>query len=151
VTSGRTCATPCARWQRQPAFAAAAILTLALGIGANGAIFALVDVFGGLAYSIERRVRDIGVRRTLGATAGDVIRLVVGDAARVVAAGAAIGLIASVVSGRALDALLFGVHSLDPATFVAVACVLIVTGVVSVAGPARRALRIDPVVALRSE
>jgi putative ABC transport system permease protein len=114
-------------------------------------LLAMVGVFGVLAYSVEQRVRDVGVRRALGATTSDVLRLVVGSAVGVIAAGAAIGLALSIAFGRLLGAMLFGVEPLDPMTFASVAIVLTVTAAVSIAGPAWRATRIDPVVALRAE
>ena len=113
-------------------------------------VLAMVGVFGILAYSVQQRVRDFGVRRALGATTGDVLRLVVGDAVRVVVAGAVIGLILSAVLGRLIATMLFGVQPLDLTTFALVTIVLALTAAVSIAGPAWRAARIDPAVALRA-
>jgi putative ABC transport system permease protein len=112
---------------------------------------AMVGLFGVLAYSVQQRVRDFGVRRALGATTRDVLRLVVGSAVPVIAIGAVIGLALSIALGRLLGAMLFGVQPLDPMTFASVAMLLILTAAVSIAGPAWRATRIDPVAALRSE
>jgi putative ABC transport system permease protein len=114
-------------------------------------LLAMVGVFGILAYSVQQRVRDFGVRRALGATTTDVLRLVVGSAVRVIATGAVIGLALSTVMGRLLATMLFGVQPLDPLTFASVTIVLALTAAVSIAGPAWRATRIDPAVALRSE
>ncbi len=114
-------------------------------------LLAMVGVFGILAYSVQQRVRDIGVRRALGATTSDVLRLVVRSAVRLIAMGAAIGLALSAVLGRLLGTMLFGVEPLDPTTFVSVMIVLVLTAAVSTVGPAWRAARIDPAVALRSE
>jgi putative ABC transport system permease protein len=114
-------------------------------------LLATVGVFGVLAYSVEQRVRDFGIRRALGATAGDVLRLVVLSAGWVVAAGAAIGLAGALALGRLIDAMLFGVPPVDPVTFAAVAVVLVLTAALAIAGPAWRAARVDPVVALRAE
>jgi putative ABC transport system permease protein len=113
-------------------------------------VLAMVGVFGILAYSVQQHVRDFGVRRALGATTNDVLRLVILNAARVVAAGAVIGLALSAVAGRLLETMLFGVRPLDLATFVAVIIVLAITAALSIAGPAWRAVRIDPAVALRN-
>src|SRR5688572_1181707 len=110
-------------------------------------VLSMVGVFGILAYSVQQRVRDFGVRRALGATTNDVLRLVVGDAARVVIAGAAIGLMLSAALGRLITTMLFGVQPLDLPTFALVTIVLAVTAAVSIAGPAWRAARIDPAVA----
>jgi putative ABC transport system permease protein len=113
-------------------------------------LLAMVGVFGILAYSVQQRMRDFGVRRALGATTGDVMRLVVSSAVRVVAAGAAAGLIMAAISGRLIATMLFGVQPLDVPTFALVAVVLTVTAALAIAGPAWRAARIDPAMALRS-
>jgi putative ABC transport system permease protein len=114
-------------------------------------VLAMVGVFGILAYSVQQRMRDFGVRRALGATTRDVVRLVVGDAVRVVATGAVTGLILSALLGRLLVSMLFGVRPLDATTFALVTVVLAVTAAVSIAGPAWRAVRIDPAAVLRSK
>jgi len=114
-------------------------------------LLAMVGVFGVLAYSVQQRVRDFAVRRALGASTRDVLRLAVGNGVRVVGIGAAIGLVLSAVLARMLTTVLFGVEPLDPLTFGAVAVVLALTAGVSIAGPAWRATRIDPAVALRSK
>lgn len=113
-------------------------------------VLAMVGVFGVLAYLVQQRVRDFGVRRALGATTADVLRLVLQNAAGLIAAGAIIGLALSAVWGRLIGTMLFGVRPLDPATFVFVTIVLTVTAAAAVAGPAWRATRIDPAVALRN-
>jgi putative ABC transport system permease protein len=114
-------------------------------------LLAMIGVSGILAYSVQQQVRDFGVRRALGATAGDVLRLVVGSAVRVIATGAVIGLALSAVLARLLASVLFGVEPLDPMTFASVAIVLALTAAVSTAAPAWRAVRVDPAVALRGE
>src|SRR5262245_52239743 len=114
-------------------------------------LLAMVGVFGILGYSVQQRMRDFGVRRALGATTNDVLRLVVGGAVRVIASGAVAGLVVSSVVGRLFATVLFGVQPLDPATFAAVILLLIVTAALSIAGPAWRATRIDPAAALRLE
>jgi putative ABC transport system permease protein len=112
---------------------------------------AMVGVFGILAYSVQQRMRDFGVRRALGATTADVLRLVVGNAVQVIAIGAAIGLVLAAVFGRLIASMLFGVQPLDFATFALVTIVLAITAAVSIAGPAWRAVRIDPAAVLRSK
>jgi putative ABC transport system permease protein len=114
-------------------------------------LLAMVGVFGILAYSVQQRVRDFGVRRALGATTNDLLRLVAGSAVRMVAVGAGIGLAVSALVSRVLDTMLFGVRPLDPVTFAAVVIVLALAAVISIAGPAWRAARIEPAVALRNE
>ena len=123
---------------------------LVVAFAALALILAMVGVFGILAYSVQQQMRDFGVRRALGATTNDVLRLVIGNAARVVATGVAIGLVLSAVSGSLIERMLFGVRPLDLATFVVVTIVLGVTAALSIAGPAWRAARIDPAVALRN-
>jgi putative ABC transport system permease protein len=112
---------------------------------------AMIGVFGILAYSVQQRVREFGVRRALGATTNDVLRLVVGSAVRVVATGAVLGLALSAALSRLLATMLFGVQPLDPVTFASVTILLALTAAVSIAGPAWRATRVDPAVALRGE
>jgi putative ABC transport system permease protein len=114
-------------------------------------VLAMVGVFGMLAYAVQQHVRDFGVRRALGATTNDVLRLVVAQAARVVAMGTAIGLVLSALSGRLIQTMLFGVRPLDLATFAFVTIVLGLTAALSLVGPAWRAARIDPAVALRNQ
>jgi len=114
-------------------------------------LLAMVGVFGILAYSVQLRVRDFGVRRALGATTQDLVRLVVGNAIRVVASGAVVGLVLSAACGRLLTTMLFGVQPLDPLTFALVTIVLTLTAAISMAAPAWRATRVDPAVALRNQ
>ena len=114
-------------------------------------LLAMVGVFGILAYSVQQRMRDFGVRRALGATSGDVIRLVAGNAVRVIVIGAVIGLIASAMAGRLIVSMLFHVQPLDFITFALVTMVLLVMSALSIAGPAWRAARIDPAAVLRSK
>jgi putative ABC transport system permease protein len=114
-------------------------------------MLAMVGVFGILAYSVQQRTADFAVRRAMGATTGDVLRLVAGSAARVVAAGAVIGLAVAAAATRFLTTVLFGVAPLDPITFGWVGVMLAGTAIVAIAGPAWRAAQIDPAVALRSK
>jgi putative ABC transport system permease protein len=113
-------------------------------------LLAMVGVFGILAYSVQQRTRDFGVRRALGATTNDVIGLVARNAAVLIGVGAAIGLVLAVAFGRVLNSVLFGVQPLDPGTFALVMAVLFVTGALAIAGPAWRAARIDPAAALKN-
>ena len=92
---------------------------MVIAFAALALVLAMVGVFGILAYSVQQSVRDFGVRRALGATTHDVLRLVLANALRVVGTGAAIGLVLAAVSGRLIETMLFGVRPLDPTTFVA--------------------------------
>ncbi|HEY1304891.1 MAG TPA: FtsX-like permease family protein, partial [Vicinamibacterales bacterium] len=131
----------------RPRFRAVLVGTFA----ALALILAMVGVFGVLAYSVQARMREFGVRIAMGAKAGDVLRLVFESAARLVAVGLVIGLAAAALLSRWLATLLFPIAPLDPVTFAAVPLVLVVTAAIAVAGPAIRAMRADPVEAFRSE
>jgi putative ABC transport system permease protein len=124
---------------------------LVVTFAALSLLLAMAGIFGVIAYSVEQRVRDFGVRRALGATTRDVLGVVMGGAVPMIAIGAVTGLAMSLAAGRLLASLLFGVGSLDAATFVGVALVLAVTAAAAVIGPAWRAARVDPAIALRSE
>jgi putative ABC transport system permease protein len=114
-------------------------------------VLAMIGVFGILAYSVQQRVRELGVRMALGASVGDVLRLVLASAARLIAAGSAIGLVLAALLGRLLTTVLFGVDPLDPLTFGLAVLVVAGTGALAIAAPAWRASRIDPAIALRAE
>ena len=113
-------------------------------------LLAMVGVFGVLAYSMEQRVRELGVRRVLGATTGDVLRLVFGSTARVMVAGVLVGLAAALGVSQFVSTMLFGVTPMDAVTFACVLMALAVTGTVATIVPAWRAVRVDPAVALRA-
>jgi putative ABC transport system permease protein len=130
--------------QRFRAVIVGTFAALALGL-------AMVGVFGVLMYSVQQRVREFGVRIAMGAGAADVLRLVFGSAARLTIAGLVIGLALSAALSRWLTTLVYPVPPLDPVTFSLVPLVLLLTAAIAVAAPALRAMRIDPVVAFRSE
>jgi len=108
-------------------------------------------LYGVMAYSVAQRGREIGIRMALGAQARDVRALVVGQALRMGAAGLAIGLVGALLVTRVLDSLLFGVSAADPLTFAGVSAALVTVLLVAAYLPARRATRVDPIVALRTE
>jgi putative ABC transport system permease protein len=112
---------------------------------------AMVGVFGVLAYSVQQRTREFGVRMALGASVADVMRLVFTSAARTTAIGTAVGLAGAALVSRSIATLLFDVKPLDPITFAAAAAVLVVTAAIATAAPALRAARVDPVVTFRTE
>ena len=124
---------------------------LVAAFAALAVTLAMVGVFGVLAYSVQQRMRDFGVRRALGATTSDVMRLVIENAARLIGVGIVIGLVLAAAFSRLITTMLFGVQPLDFATFAAVAIVLAITAGLAIAGPAWRAARIDPAAVLRSK
>ena len=114
-------------------------------------VLAMIGVFGVLAYSVQQRMREFGVRVAMGARVRDVLRLVLTGAARLTIIGVVIGLGAAAAVSRFVATLVFPVAPLDPVTFAVVPLVLIATAAIAVAAPAWRAARVDPVVAFRSE
>ena len=114
-------------------------------------VLAMIGVFGVLAYSVQQRMREFGVRIAMGARVRDVLRLVLTGAARLTVIGIVIGLAAAAAVSRFVATLVFPVAPLDPVTFAVVPLVLMATAAIAVAAPAWRAARVDPVEALRSE
>jgi putative ABC transport system permease protein len=147
VTQVRTIEVVASQATARPRFRAVLVGTFA----ALALCLAMVGVFGVLAYSVQQRVREFGVRIAMGASAVDMLRLVAGNAARLLVIGLAIGLGSAAVLGRWLTTLVYPITPLDPETFLLVPLVLLVTAGLAVAAPALRAMRVDPVVAFRSE
>ena len=114
-------------------------------------LIAAIGIYGVLAYSVNQRTREIGLRMALGATPGSVLRLIVIEGMKVVLIGVVIGLAGGLALGRAVSSLVFGVPVRDPLTFTLVAVMLTGIALAACAIPARRASRVDPMVALREE
>ena len=126
-------------------------MTLLAGLAICAALLAAVGVYGVVTYAVARRTSEIGVRMALGADADTTFRLVVGGALKVVGAGIIVGLAGAAAAGRSLQTLLFGVPPLDLVTYLASGLALFAVGFIAASLPARRAARIDPVGALRTE
>ncbi len=127
-------------------------LLLLLGTFASVAlVLAAVGIYGVVAFSVSRRTQEIGVRMALGAQRGTILRMVLGEGARMAAIGVVIGIAASLAMTRVLSSLLFGIEATDPLTFAAVAVLLILVALAASHIPARRAMRLDPNTALRYE
>jgi putative ABC transport system permease protein len=114
-------------------------------------LLAAVGIYGVMSYSVTQRTNEIGIRVTLGAQPTDVFRTVVGEGLRYALLGVAIGVAAGLALTRLLASFLYGISAYDPATFIAVAVLLIAVSAAASYFPARRATRVDPIVALRYE
>ncbi len=131
----------------QPRFRTA-LLSL---FGAAALLLAAIGIYGVLAYTVAQQTREIGIRMALGANPGTVLRLVLARGLRLAGAGTLIGVLAALMLTQLLNSLLFGVSATDPLTFAAVAGLLLGVAVLACYVPARRAMRVDPMVALRCE
>ena len=124
----------------------------ALGVfGILGLLLASVGMYGVMAYSVAQRSREIGIRMAIGATASNVIQLIMRQGLTLVLIGAVIGLAGAMAASRLLAGILYGDNTLDPVTFALVPCVLIAVAALATFAPARRAAAVDPAVTLRSD
>jgi ABC-type antimicrobial peptide transport system permease subunit len=114
-------------------------------------VLAAIGIYGVTAYTVAQRTPEIGVRMALGANAGDVLRLVLRQALILVGVGLATGLMLALALSRLLDSLLFDLSATDPVTYTAIALILGAVALVASWLPARRATRVDPLRALRTE
>lgn len=126
-------------------------MSLFVAFAALALVLATIGLYGVISYSVGQRTQEIGVRIALGAATGSVLRLVVGDGLRLTVAGVVLGLLGAALATRTMTTLLYDVDPLDPLTFGLVTIVLLVVATLAAWLPARRATRVDPVVALRSE
>jgi len=136
-----------ARSLSQPRFLASVLS----GFSGLAALLALVGIYGVMSYTVSRRTREIGVRMALGAERSTVMRLVMRQSLLLIGIGIAAGVVCSVLASRLLGNLLFGVRPGEPATVAMMALLTVVAGAVATYAPARRASRIDPIVALRED
>jgi hypothetical protein len=129
--------------------------TVAVGFmqvfGVAALVLAAVGLYGVLSFAVLQRTREIGVRVALGATHRDVVSMVLRQSLTLIGAGVLLGLVAAVLGGRALSALLFGVGPFDPASYAGTAAILLTVGLAASYAPMRRALGVDPVVSLRAD
>jgi len=114
-------------------------------------VLAAVGIYGVMSYTVSQRTQEIGVRMALGAQTANIRSMILAQTIKLTVLGVAIGLAGAFVVSRFLSSLLFGVGTHDPVTFLAVALLLILVAVVAAYLPARRAMRVDPIVALRYE
>jgi cell division protein FtsX len=134
------------------AMAPRGLITATLGFFSSMAvILAVIGLYGVIAYSVSRRTREMGIRLAIGAQNSDILRLVIGEGFRIAGIGVAIGLIGALALARVLRSLLFGIEPTDPVTLFAVTLLFTVVALLACWIPARRAAKIDPMVALRYE
>jgi putative ABC transport system permease protein len=119
--------------------------------GAIAVLLAAIGIYGLMSYSVEQGTHEIGVRLALGAARRDILAMVVGRGMRLAAIGVVVGAIAAIGATRVLSRMLFGVRPTDPATYATVIGVLAGIAFVACYLPARRAMRVDPILAMRQE
>jgi len=123
-----------------------------VGLFALTALFlAAIGIYGVISYMVAERTREIGIRLALGATRRNILRDVLGQGLRLAAAGAAIGLVGALIVSHGMAGLLYGVKPTDPLTFAGVAVLLLLVALLASYLPARRAVRVEPLLALRQE
>jgi ABC-type antimicrobial peptide transport system permease subunit len=125
--------------------------TLLGAFGILALLLAAVGIYGVMAYSVAQRTREFGVRMALGAGAGELLALIIGEGARLTAVGLAIGTIAALGLTRVISSLLYGIQPTDVVSFAGAALVLTASALLACYIPAHRAIHVDPVIALRYE
>jgi putative ABC transport system permease protein len=126
------------------------LVTLA-GFAGIGLVLVVIGIFSVMAYTVSLQTREIGIRMALGAQQANILRLVLLNGFSLVAAGILVGLLFSCALTRLLGSQISGVSATDPGTFVAVVTLVVIVGLAACLFPARRAMRVDPMVALRYE
>jgi ABC-type antimicrobial peptide transport system permease subunit len=134
-----------------PLFPARVAATVLGGFGLLALLLASIGIFGVMSYAVTQRTREIGIRMALGAQAGAIFKLVVGQGLILTALGLGIGLACAFTGTRLMSGFLYGVSALDVVTFVEVSLLLALVALLACYIPARRAMTVDPMVALRVE
>jgi ABC-type antimicrobial peptide transport system permease subunit len=125
--------------------------TLLTGFATVALLLATLGVYGVISYAVTQETRDFGIRIALGARSRDVFHLVLARAASLIVPGLAVGVVGALFLTRLIRGLLFGVEPLDQATFLSVSLVFAIVGTIASCLPARRAARVDPIIAMRAE
>jgi putative ABC transport system permease protein len=126
-------------------------LGLVTGFTLIALLLSVLGIYGVLSYAVDQRVQEMGLRFALGAKPNEIVRLVVGEGIRLAVAGILLGLAAGAIATRYIATLLFGIRSLDPVSFASAALLLLAVASLASYLPARRASRVDPMIALRYE
>jgi ABC-type antimicrobial peptide transport system permease subunit len=126
-------------------------MLLANAFGGVALFLALLGIYGVLAYLVAQRSREIGIRVALGSTRASILRLVLKEGFELVLVGLVLGIVGAAFMQRAVASEIYGVRPLDPLVLASVTAVLVIVALAACAVPARRAMRVDPIVALRSE
>ncbi len=125
--------------------------SLLIGFSAVALLMAAVGIYGLIQYSIAMRTHEIGIRLAVGAQAGDIFRMIIREGLTLSLTGLGLGLVGALWLGRAVSSLLFGVTATDPATFITVSLLLTAVAAAACYFPARRAMKVEPIAALRQE
>jgi ABC-type antimicrobial peptide transport system permease subunit len=127
------------------------LTSLLAGFSLVALLMAAVGIYGLIQYSITTRTQEIGIRMAVGAEAGEIFRMILAEGLKLSLAGVMLGLVGALWLGHAGSSLLFGVTATDPLTFIVVSLILVAVAVAACCFPARRAMKIEPILALRQE